>query len=382
MNRKHFFRDVFLVAVLILGHLSCGLVYAENKEVTFKIEYPQGEEVLDGLVFDFYRVADIEWDGTGNNPKEQATYLVKNVKESFASLGIEGKDVGYYEGEFTNVNNDEMSYQKLQEIASNALAIVFENEVTKTEPISTSSSLEGNVLTYKAVLPEGLYLAVARRSTKTVKTDYIITDKDSNNNTVYRTKAESEHWIYVFQPYLVFVDSMKSGTIDLDDSTIMTKYNMKVRTGKLKIEKELEAFSTYATFVFTVEWFKNYDAETGELSGMIDWKYATTDTSDLETIVENIPVGAYVRVTEYYTGAGYEPVKVVTVLKDGTIVQSDSKTRIGQDGSVVIFIDEENEEHIAKVIFTNKPSVPVFGYGFNNRFVKEDGHWTHIEEEQ
>ena len=404
MKLKRFLLEVCMVMILITGGVSCALLSAEDKTIKFTINYLDDEEI-DDLVFDFYHVANIDWEGTGGS-SGQTTYLIGEVEEVFSGIIKDtDRDIGVEYDESTHTtggfHNQNMSYDRLEEIASQALGIVLSKNVTAvtTTSSSTNPSISGNAYTYSYTINVdetssvgGVYLAVAHRSSES-KADYIINDTDEEDKEVYRTHAESKTKNYVFRPYLVFVSGDHPGTIapgadgkvTLDNEKVLIKYELRERYGKLKITKELESFSHHATFAYKVEWFKEY--KNGQLTTPINWKLATIDTTEsgtdengnYYTYIGHIPVGSYVRVSEFYTGAGYEAVSVRAVLKDGTIVTPESKTRIGNDGSLILFVDEEDEDHVLEVIYKNKPSVPVFGYGFNNRIYKTD-KWYHEEE--
>lgn len=165
---------------------------------------------------------------------------------------------------------------------------------------------------------------------------------------------------YAFQPQLVTVPTKPTSnsipsTADPDpwqeNVEVFLKYTEEVRTGSLKIVKQLDAIqqiedtSASATFIFQVE-----GKRAGEtvLSDVVTIKFTGAGTE--EAIIENIPIDVEITVTEVYSGASYKPVGDITqgpvrvVATDGpnandeptTVTFANAYDRTGNRGGSVI----------------------------------------------
>jgi len=229
--------------------------------------------------------------------------------------------------------------------------------------VPTGSRIEG--------LDAGLYLMVARGSNLTYVSDYKmeIRQKDEaigEESVRIATIANSEQHSYAFLPQLVSLPAKQAdadGVVNtanpgdwIFDMAVNLKPERLSRYGSLEIVKTLSEYETMggiqesATFVFEV---------TGRLNGEVVYSNVESITftaAGQESVVLNrIPAGAEVTVTEVYSGSSYE----LTVPGDRTAV-------IGADS--VVSVEFENEYDGRR---TN-------GHGIKNQFVydEEAGRWN------
>lgn len=235
---------------------------------------------------------------------------------------------------------------------------------TETAQAATGTAMSADVKPYmaevkagdKVKLPSGLYLLIAhvRGDTDYMKT---VTDKDGNSSIVTRVKTEKH--TYTFMPELVSLPSKAPEDSEINtanpgnwiyDLTVSMKPQRDGLKGQLEIVKTLLAYETSApaTFVFRIDW-----EEDGKPRS--DVRTLTFTAPGVRSLlVDDLPVGATVTVTEVYSGAVY------------TIVGSGEQT-------AVIEADKT-----ARVEFTNdydENDHPNGGGSITNRFTydKEDG---------
>lgn len=162
----------------------------------------------------------------------------------------------------------------------------------------------------------GLYLAVARGEGID---DYVTTVTGENGRQETATIAHSSRYTYTFTPSLVSLPGKEAdaaGNINTAgdgdwqyDLTVTLKPERSVRYGSLQIVKDLRRYETSgpATFVFDVE--ASLDGE-DVYSDVVSLTF--TEPGQKEALVEKIPVGAVVTVTEVYSGAAYSLVSAET----------------------------------------------------------------------
>lgn len=159
----------------------------------------------------------------------------------------------------------------------------------------------------------GLYLIIARGADIT---DYVTAE----GNTIARTPE----YTYTFAPSLVSLPSKEAdenGNINtagdgewLYDLSVTLKPERDQRNGSLEIVKTLQTYETKApvTFVFEVK-------IEGQASKIV--RLTFTQPGQKSELIEGIPVGAVVTVTEVYSGGAYElvsePEQTVTIPADG-----------------------------------------------------------------
>lgn len=201
-------------------------------------------------------------------------------------------------------------------------------------------------------LSAGLYLAVTRGTELTDVSEYLTTvttllgDNESTETSI-ATLAYSDVSIFTFEPQLISVPTKGADeeTNIIDPSKIVStsdegEWNYKISTvlkpgvqpryGKLEIRKSLLTFEKLesgevdpATFVFSVDATitkgEGDDAVTTSVySNVVSLAFSSAGQKSV--LLDNIPIGSTVTVTEVYSGANY---KQVSVDPEPVIIQAD-----------------------------------------------------------
>ena len=298
-------------AVEIDTDAKCSLDFSLNSEV-----YKEMNDLE--IVVDLYKVGDVD--------------VVGNYKE------VDGFALGEYK--LADVS-DKTSAADWEAMASEAFA-----DIEGKTPI-TSTVEEGF-----DNLEVGLYLVVA-------------------NDT------KSDTFAYTFKPYLISLPNnnyYSSGNDDwVYDLTGTNAIGLKPEAtdlyGDLVVEKDLKSFNATvggATFVFQVEATKDYTA----IGGAVEKVYSdvvsiTFDAAGNKTVlVEDIPAGAEVTVTEVYSGGSYAPVDGANRFE--TVIVADE-----------VVEDELRTETVAAVTFENEYDDRLNGgSGVVNHFEEGENGWT------
>lgn len=211
----------------------------------------------------------------------------------------------------------------------------------------------------------GLYLLIARGSDVA---DYKTTVTTEDGEQKIATIANSKTHVYTFAPELISlpgkqatdengnVSNTTSGNGDwIYDMQVTLKPQQDPRFGSLEIVKKLITYNVDvpAVFVFQIE-------------GVLDGKNVYSNVATLEftepgqkkALIENIPVGAEVTVTEVYSGASY---KITSAdVQNATIDAAD----------------------VASVEFTNDHTpTPHGGGGVNNHFTYDTQNGWQLEQQ-
>lgn len=266
-------------------------VKVEPKAMTEEGEKKEAPEV----VIDLYKVA--------NAVKEEGydAYHLEPI-DAFAGLKVDltvGEDT------------DPKIWKSL---AQSAAAIIFpetgEGAVTVTD---TATRVEGTDFVQASGLGAGLYLMVPRGTDLTVEEYLIRQEAETGGAQSIKTVAYSDSYTFTYEPQLVALPSKEAvdDTIAtsnpgrwLYEMTAESKPEVSERYGTLRIDKELIEYLTGkpATFVFTVE---------ATLRGRVVYSDVvaldfTAPGTQSQLIADKIPVGAFVTVTESYSGATYQ----------------------------------------------------------------------------
>ncbi len=223
----------------------------------------------------------------------------------------DGLDVDITVGEL----EDEALRQAWKDQAQNAAAVIFA-EGNYVEPAATAVKAEGADVVEFSELDPGLYLMVPRGA-GLEREDYLVREEAEEIPEPIRTIAYSDSYTFTYSPQLVALPTRESG-----DNTAATsnpgewiysltgmnaaesKPALSDRFGALRIDKELTEYvsGSPATFIFTVE-----ATLRGKLvySNVVSLAFNAPGTRS-ELILERIPVGAEVTVTETYSGTTYQ----------------------------------------------------------------------------
>lgn len=256
-------------------------------------------------------------------------YKVANISALGDISAVDGLNL-----DFVSLNHVDDTAAEWKKLAAEAKALVDAGSVT----LAATGKTANGQLTF-ADLAVGLYLVDAQ-------------------------PADSDYNHYEFTPYLVSLPNNYSydGSGGADawvyNVTVGLKTEKSDRFGDLKITKFLDVYNATqggAYFVFQVEGTKT-DADTQAVrvvySDVVAVKFDAPGEKSI--VLEDIPAGAVVTVTEIYTGANYEVVA---------------------DGSKDVTIVAETENTAA---FANTHNGGLNGgTGLVNTFTYEDGEWTH-----
>lgn len=178
------------------------------------------------------------------------------------------------------------------------------------------------------------------------------------------TYSKDYAYQYKFSPYLIALpDNLyyESGNDDwVYDVEVGLKPEREQLYGKLEIIKTLKEFNASlgeASFVFDI---KAYDRDDDSLvySNVVSTRHSAA--GKVTAVVERIPAGARVVVTEVYSGSSYEIEGLDT---KETVIVSDIGVEQGGQSASVDFTNVYNEETIP-------------GYGVTNHFEYGDDGWT------
>ncbi len=258
-------------------------------------ELEGGPQEVPDVVLDLYKVAD--------------------------AVPVEGQDVYSYstDAELMAIYadlafNDAGTKEGWQELAQQAAHTTFN---AGNVPDATIETMDNDRLTV-ANLGAGLYLMVARGRNLTAE-EYVVRnttateDEDTDTDSRITTIAYSDSYVFSYEPQLVSLPTKEAdagGNVMTSNdgewiynASAVLKPELSGRFAALRIDKELLSFHTGspATFVFTVE---------ATLQGDTVYSNAVSMTfngagSQSELIVDKIPVGAEVTVTEAYSGVTY-----------------------------------------------------------------------------
>lgn len=213
----------------------------------------------------------------------------------------------------------------------------------------------------------GLYLVIPRGGDIDGR-NYITKVKDEENVEWTATMAYSKEYVYYFSPMLISVPYKEGGSTawgKLDENGNSLVYNAWIpdpeialkptqgpRYGSLDIVKELLSYKkgSEAAFVFRVEVKTGSETYTRDVSIVFN---DDTGPGKRHVLLDDLPIGADVTVTEIYSGATYK-------LKS----QSPQKVTIGIDKTeTVTFVNDYDGKRRD-------------GGSITNHFTYQDGKWV------
>ena len=330
---------ILLAAALVFSALALPKAYAavgvdtDRTDCKITINVPtEGFSELDDLSIpvELYKVADI---GVGAEYTLTTDFDTANLK------GIENVNSTTSTEAWTTFAEEAKKIVDDRKEAENALA------AAKTGTINSGTvTIEG--------IPVGLYLVDVQTTPSTTYeysfTPYLIS---LPNNYYEEGKDTSDEWVY---------ELTGSNALGL-------KPEKADRYGDLEINKTLGTYNATvggATFVFQVE-AKKTDVDTEETkvvySNVVSLTFDGPGTK--RVLIEDLPAGAVVTVTEIYSGAGY------TLTSEGT----QSVTIVAKGENSEVTADAEPVE----VSFSNTYDEGMNGgSGVVNSFSYVDGQWT------
>ena len=186
--------------------------------------------------------------------------------------------------------------------------------ITLTEGQSVAKAADGvSAGTPIQGLESGLYLIVARGADDE---NYVTRTADESGTEQIATLANSASYTYTFLPELISLptkDADENGVVSTANSgawiynaAAVLKPEQSQRFGSLEIVKSLRTYSASqdASFVFAVDAWQDDTKEKQVYSNVVTIRFDAP--GERSVLVENaIPVGAYVEVTEIYSGTAY-----------------------------------------------------------------------------
>ncbi|MBQ6489857.1 MAG: hypothetical protein IJI75_11605 [Solobacterium sp.] len=299
-----------------------------------------GDSVTDRIVVDYYRIAGI----TKDEHYDTFTY------DLIDGYSLTGYDISNYDG-----------LSKLESNDWNTIEEQLFGQTLTNDPDVTKNFGEK---TDEKEVSTGLYLMVVHNLEKTKAEDYV------KENT---TTAYTEQYVYTFTPQLVSLPSTNEDTRKemktsdgtwIYDLTITLKAERERRLSSLRIEKLLESYedSSPVTFVFDI---------VGTIDGEPVYSNVTSLTfsdAGLDTaLVEGIPVGAHVTVTEVYSGVSYELTTDAEAETDILVPVEKGKEPTADNTATVRFGNEYNGK------------IP-HGHGIKNIFTFSEKGWAWTED--
>lgn len=333
-----------LLAVPFTGGAAQDLDLGKDCTVTVS---PGGDEMAGllaeaGVVVDLYKVADAVEEGPGG--------YGFSPKGAFSGLEIGG-------------DTENAGWQSLAQEAA-GIALGRDGGAAQT-PAVEGAALDTLIASGSGgKLGAGLYLLIARGAEVE---DYVVTVRGEDGTRRIATVAYTKDKTIRFAPELLAVPSKEAdenGVINtanpgewIYDLTVYLKPETDVRYGSLEIIKDLLTYedSYEATFVFQVEAVLDGERVYSDVVTM-----SFTEPGRKQLLIDNIPIGAVVTVTEVYSGAGYT---LVSQEPPGTLTIT-----AGEPASVTFTNDYENHR--------------TGGLGITNHFTYsiEEGEWEWVQE--
>lgn len=286
----------------------------------------------DGTIcFDLYRIADITGDGF--------TY---QVTEKYLALAEELSKA--------STLSDSGSAPDWQALAQQAFALAVGGEGTVVNTPS-GADYTGLSLDVKNTVSKGLYLLVARETleNRTIVKSVSAVDADGGNHyadSQYAVCATAGADIYTIMPQIICVPTKLSadGSTAVStladgewvyDQQIVLKMSVEPASGSIRIDKTLTGHTgdEEVICVFRVD---AYYPTADVLYSSEVYSVAFDASGSKSLLIEGLPIGALVHVTEVYSGANY----VSSVPAPGFL---DVTVRDGETASVAFTNTRDNE---------------------------------------
>lgn len=233
-------------------------------------------------------------------------------------------------------------------------------------------------------LEAGLYLLIIRGAGLTTKDDdpetgYVVRTEqaaggegtETQTKTVYATRVATDDYEYLYPPQLLTVPTKVSeenvqqyntayGSW-VNSLTIYAKPTREANNGDLKIIKNVSnPGPDPVNFVFEVTW---KDKSNNDVTKVVTMTFKG-DTRKEYTLVNTVPIGTKVTVTEVHSGIGY-----TAVTGPQTVTIEATPTPAGSEPAAVPNVVE----------FSNDHSGPGGGHGILNRFTPDGSNFTGVQ---
>ena len=350
---------VLCIALCTMGTSAEGLQPDMSKPMSLTVSVGDISEMLsavpqeDGTIcYDLYRIADISEDGF--------TYQVTDKFSENSAIKEELSKA--------STTSDSESAPDWQALAQQAFAIAVGGEGTVVNAPS-GADYTGLPLDKENGVSKGLYLLVARETldNKSVVKLVSAVDADGENHyedSQYAVCITAGENVYTITPQIVCVPTkvLANGSIaasTVEDGTwkydqqIVLKMSVEPATGKIRINKTLTGHTGDEEVVCIFQVDAYYD---NKLYSSEVYSVTFDGNGNKSLVIEGLPIGATVNVTEVYSGANYK----ATVSAPGSVTVS---------GSQMVSVDFENTRD-------NERS----GGGITNHFTYQvnggDGSWN------
>jgi len=280
-------------------------------------------------------------------------------------------------------NDKEKVYSTFEPLAQAFAGIVLSKTYSGV-PITGANVSDHTTITVTG-LDAGLYLLIIRGAGLTTKdddpeTDYVVKTEqaaggegtETQTQTVYATRVATDDYEYLYRPQLLTVPTKVSeenvqqyntayGSW-VNSLTIYAKPTREANNGDLKIIKNVSnPGPDPVNFVFEVTW---KDKSNNDVTKVVTMTFKG-DTRKEYTLVNTVPIGTEVTVTEVHSGIGYT---AVTGPQTVTIQATPPAAESGEPAAVPNVVE-----------FSNDHSGPGGGHGILNRFTPDGSNFTGVQ---
>ncbi|MBQ6609437.1 MAG: hypothetical protein IJH70_03275 [Oscillospiraceae bacterium] len=331
---------------------------------------------------DLYKLAAAELDVAGDS-YHYAVSETDNGDPFWAALTQLQGDLADAE-KLEDQNNRDTVFEKFEPYAQTFAGIVLDSHPEIPVTRSELAVAENTTITVEN-LEAGLYLLIIRGAGLTTKNDdpetgYVVRTEqaaggegtETQTQTVYATRVATDDYEYLYRPQLLTVPTKVSeenvqqyntayGSW-VNSLTIYAKPTREANNGDLKIIKNLSnPGPDPVNFVFEVTW---KDKSNNDVVKVVTMSFQG-ETRKEYTLVNTVPIGTAVTVTEVHSGIGYT---AVTGPQTVTIQATPPAAESGEPAAVPNVVE-----------FSNDHSGPGGGHGILNRFTPDGSNFTGVQ---
>ena len=275
-------------------------------------------------------------------------------------------------------------FDQFEHYAQDFAKIVLDSTYT-SGPTKSEANVSDHTTITVSGLEAGLYLLIIRGQELTEKdssdhpekvyvkkTDQASSDENSAATTLFTTRVATDDYEYLYRPQLLTVPTKVSeenvqqyntayGSW-VNSLTIYAKPTREANNGDLKIIKNLSnPGPDPVNFVFEVTW---KDKSNNDVTKVVTMSFQG-ETRKEYTLVNTVPIGTAVTVTEVHSGIGYT---AVTGPQTVTIQATPPAAESGEPAAVPNVVE-----------FSNDHSGPGGGHGILNRFTPDGSNFTGVQ---
>ena len=275
---------------------------------------------------------------------------------------------------------EEAVFQQFEPYAQAFAGIVLESR-PEIQPSTTKSTLDGQTMISVSGLNAGLYLLIIRGSDLSTKDDNSQTGyvkkteqasgtEGAEKTTLYTTRVVTEDYEYLYRPQLLTVPTKLDKTTPqyntafgewTNELIIYAKPTREANNGDLKIIKNVSnPGPDPVDFVFEVTW---KDKSNNDVVKVVTMSFQG-ETRKEYTLVNTVPIGTAVTVTEVHSGIGY-----TAVTGPQTVTIEATPAPAGSEPAAVPNVVE----------FSNDHTGPGGGHGILNRFTADGSSFSGVQ---